>query len=65
MISWHHHHHIHQWSVKLFMKVLLSLMHALTILTQSHMMAIITSAESDAPKTEAFEVTCKVATDKN
>ena len=27
---------------------------------------IVTSAESDAPKTEAFEVTsCKVATDKN
>ena len=63
MIPWHHHHRIHQWSVKLFMKVLLSSMHALTIL--SHMMAIVTSAESDAPQTEAFEVTCKVATDKN
>ena len=63
MIPWHHHHRIHQWSVKLFMKVLLSSMHALTIL--SHMMAIVnTSAEPDALQTEAFEVSCKVATGK-
>ena len=54
MILWHHHHRIHQWSVKLFMKVLLSSMHDLTIL--SHMMAIVISAESDATQTEAFEV---------
>ena len=43
--------------------IAISSMHALTIL--SHMMAIVASAESDAPKTEAFEVICKVATDKN
>ena len=45
------------------MKVLLLSMHVLTML--SHMIAIVTSAESDAPQTEVFKVTCKVATGKN
>ena len=38
-------------------------MHAL--ITLSHMIAIVISAESDATQTEAFEVTCKVAIGKN
>ena len=44
---------------------IITLIYACSDNTESHDGYIVTSAESDAPKTEAFEVICKVATGKN